>query len=127
MTGREFQELITWLMRRDSFVGVTPTGIRDDDNIDVVGRTPAGHTVVVQCNRDAPHRRMGGPDVQRRLGTVDEEHAADLTVLVTTGRFTRAALALGDRRDVVLLDRSQVAAWMTGRATQLTPYLTARA
>jgi restriction system protein len=123
MTCREFQQLIARLMDRDSFVGVRATGIRDDDNTDVVGRTPTGHKVVVQCNRDSPRRRVGTPDVQRLLGTAHDEHRADIAVLVTTGRFTRSALALGERRDVVLLDRSQLAAWMTGRATPLSSYL----
>lgn len=123
MTCREFQQLIARLMDRDSFVEVHATGVRDDSSTDVVARTPAGDKVVVQCNRDAPRRKVGTPAVQRFLGTVHDEHSADIAVLVTTGRFTRSALALGDRRDVVLLDRSQLSAWMTGRSTRLTPYL----
>lgn len=125
MTGREFQQLIARLMRRDSFVEVRATGLRDDLSTDVVGQTPAGHKIVVVCNRDAPRRRLGTSDVQRSLGTAYDEHSADIAVLVTTGRFTRSAIALGERRDVVLLDRSQLAAWMTGGATRLTPYLPA--
>lgn len=123
MTGREFQQLVACLMDRDSFVEVRATGLRDDLSTDVVGQTPAGHTVVIGCNRDAPHRRVGPPDVQRFL----DGHSADIAVLVTTGRFTRSAIALGERRNVVLLDRSQLAAWMTGRATSLSPYLPAAA
>ena len=119
MTGREFQQLIAGLMRRDSFEGVRMTGLRDDLSMDVLGCTPAGRRVVVQCNRDAPHRRVDSSAVERLLDSAQDE----LAVLVTTGRFSRAAIALGERRDVVLLDRSQVAAWMTGRTTQLTPYL----
>jgi restriction system protein len=125
MTGREFQQLVAGLLRRDCVVGVRATGLRDDLSMDVVGCTPDGFKVVVQCNRDAKHRRVGGSDVARFLGTVHDEHAPDIAVLVTTGRFTRSAIALGARRDVVLLDRSAVTAWMTGRATPLTPYLAA--
>jgi restriction system protein len=127
MTSRELQQLIARLLCRDSFVEVRATGLRDDLSTDVVGRTPAGHRIVVVCNRDAPRRRVKAPDVQRFLSAVREGHSADIAVLVTTGRFTRSALALGERRDVVLLDRFALAAWMTGRATRLTPYLPAAA
>ncbi len=123
MTSRELQQLIAKLLRRDSFVEVHAMGLRDDLSTDVVGQTPAGQRIVVVCNRDAPRRRVGAPVVQRFLGTAADGRSADIAVLVTTGRFTRSALALGERRDVVLLDRSQLAAWMTGRATRLTPYL----
>lgn len=125
MTGREFQQLIARLMRRDSFVGVQATGLRDDLSTDVVGQTSEGHKVVVVCNRDAPRRRVGPTDVERALGMAYGGHLADIAVLVTTGRFTRAAMALGERSNVVLLDRAQLAAWMTGRTTPLTPYLAA--
>lgn len=119
MTSREFQALIAALMRRDRFVEVRPTGMRDDLSTDVLGRTPAGHRVVVQCSRDDARRRVGSAAVQKFLGSVD---TTDVAVLVTTGRFSRSALAFGERGGVVLLDRSHVAAWMAGRATQLTPY-----
>ncbi len=125
MTSREFQQLIARLMRRDSFIGVQSTGLRDDLSTDVLARTPTGQRVVVHCNRYASHRRVGTSDVQRFLGTVHDDYAADIAVLVTTGRFTPSALALAERCDLVLLDRAQLAAWLTGRTTRLTPYLTA--
>jgi hypothetical protein len=127
LTCGEFQQLIARLMRRDSFVGVRATGARDNLFTDVVGHTPSGQRVVVYCYRDAAHRRVDADAVRHFLGPVDDQHSPDIAVLVTTGRFTRSAIAFSERRDVVLLDRSQVAAWMTGRATPLTPYLAATA
>jgi len=120
MTSREFQNLIARLLRRDAFTDVRAMGIRDDLSMEIVGRTNAGHWVVVQCNRDDAHRRVGAHDVERFLAAVPDE--VEVAVFVTTGRFTRSALALGERHNVVLLDRSQIAAWMTGRSTRLTAY-----
>jgi hypothetical protein len=121
MTSREFQDLVVRLLRRDGFGDVRPLGIRDDVSMDVLALTPAGRRVVVHCKRDDRHRRAGTCDVARFLDAVGGE--TDLAVLVTTGRFTRPALAVGERRDAVLLDRSQIAAWLTGRPTRLTPHL----
>lgn len=125
MTCREFQQLVARLMRRDDVAEVRVTGLRDDLSTDVVGRTPAGYRLAVQCSRDAPRCRVRPAEVERFVGIALDEHGADIAVLVTTGRFTRSALALGRRSDLVLLDRRHVAAWMTGRATPLTPYLAA--
>jgi restriction system protein len=127
MTCREFQQLVARLMRRDSLIGVRATGLIDDLSTDVVGHTRAGHKVFVQCNRDDSRRRVDTPEIERFLGSASDGHSADIAVLVTTGRFTKSAIALGERRDVVLLDRSGVAAWLTGRTTPLTPYLPATA
>ena len=123
MTCRELQLLVASLLRRDDVGGVHAPTSRVDLSSEVLGHTGTGRTVLVRCHRDAPRRRVGAAAVQRFLDDTHGVRATDLPVLVTTGRFTRSALALGESRGLVLLDRTQLATWLTGRPTRLSPHL----
>ncbi len=115
MSPREFEELIARLLVRDGHTQVRVVGGRGDLGADVIGVDPQGHRVVVQCKRYFGQPVSSG-DVQRFLGTVWAEHRADLGVFVTTSRFTAAALALGRRNGLHMLDRAALAAWMADGA-----------
>ncbi len=123
MTCRELQLLVASLLRRDDVGGVHAPTSRVDLSSEVLGHTSTGRSLLVRCHRDAPRRRVGATAVHRFLDDTHGARATDIPVLVTTGRFTRSALALGDSRGLVLLDRTQLAAWLTGRPTRLSPHL----
>jgi Restriction endonuclease len=81
---------------------------RGDLGADVIGVDPQGQRVVVQCKRYFGQPVTSG-DMHRFLGTVWAEHRADTGVFVTTSRFTPAALALGRRNGLHMLDRGALA------------------
>lgn len=49
---------------------------------DVIGRSPCGRRVVVQCKRYKGN--LSSPHVQRFAGTARDIHRADVALLVTT-------------------------------------------
>lgn len=111
MSPRQFEELIARLLVRDGHRQVRVVGGRGDLGADVIGVDSQGQRVVVQCKRYLGQPVASG-DVQRFLGTVWTEHRADVGVFVTTSRFTPAALALGQRNGLHMVDRAALAAWM---------------
>ncbi|MGM1077262.1 restriction endonuclease [Streptomyces sp. H28] len=63
----------------------------------------------------APHRSVSSQDMQRFVGTARPEHGADVALFVTTCRtFTKAALGLAVRQDIVALHRDLLGAWVKG-------------
>ena len=57
MTGREFEEYIAGLLRRDGCSAVVVRGRNGDRVIDITGLTADGRTLAVQCKRFAPTSR----------------------------------------------------------------------
>jgi restriction system protein len=111
MTGPEFEKYVARLMRGSGFKRVKTCGGGGDLGADVVGYTPDGRRVVVQCKRYAGS--VGGPLIQMFNGTARDIHAADVALFVTTGRPTTQARQLAARCGIVLVDRPALATWIT--------------
>ena len=121
MTGGEFENLIARLLTRDGFTDVRVLGGSGDLGADVTAADREGRRLVVQCKRDAPHRGVSSPDVQKFLGTVWDEHHADVAWYVTTSGFSKPARELAARRGVTMVGRQQLAEWMVGSAASTVP------
>lgn len=117
MTGPQFEQLIARLLERDGCEDVRVCGGAGDRGADVTAIDPRGWRVVVQCKRYGPRNPVRDPDIQRFLGTVWDEHRAEIALFVTTSSFTRAARELGTRRRVVLVDGRRLAGWMSDGPT----------
>ncbi len=116
MSGPEFERYVARLMRASGYRGVTVSGGSGDMGADVIGRSPCGRRVVVQCKRYAGN--LGSPHVQRFAGTARDIHRADVALLVTTGRPTAQAREVALRCRITLVDRPALARWVS---TQVLP------
>lgn len=106
MTPEEFEYWTGGYFRQYGFRSITVTQISADFGVDVHMTCPDGKKAVVQCKRyDKP--TVGRPTVQQTYGAMKLLKARRCYV-VTTGRFTAAALELGRRRDIALLDGQRI-------------------
>jgi restriction system protein len=115
LSWQEFETYVAELCRRDGCRGVVVSGKSGDLGADVVGYLADGRKLVVQCKKYAPHRSVSSQDMQKFVGTARLEHGADVALFVTTCRaFTKAALGLALRQDVVALHRDLLGSWVKG-------------
>jgi restriction system protein len=117
MTGPQFEQYVAKLMRASGYRSVAVQGGAGDMGADVIGRSPCGRRVVVQCKRYAGN--LGSPDVQRFAGTAHTIHRADVALLVTTGRPTGPAREVALRCRIVLVDRPALARWVSTQTLPL--------
>lgn len=111
MSGTDFEHYMARLMRRSGFRRVTVSGKSGDMGCDVVGYTPDGRKVVVQCKRYSS--KLTSPDVQRFAGTARDVHSADVPLLVTTAQVTKPAREVAGLCNITLVDRSLLSRWAT--------------
>ncbi|WP_320784283.1 restriction endonuclease, partial [Streptomyces sp. CRN 30] len=109
-----FEEAIADLCLRDACLDVEVVGGACDLGADVVGRTPDGRRMVVQCKRYADGNKVGSQDMQRFGGTCFTVHEADVAVLVTTSDFTAPALDYARQCGIVCVDGDGLRAWTDG-------------
>ncbi|GAA3167767.1 hypothetical protein GCM10010451_15090 [Streptomyces virens] len=115
LSWQEFETYIAELCRRDGCTKVVVSGRSGDLGADVVGYLADGRKLVVQCKKYAPHRSVSSQDMQKFVGTARLEHGADVALFVTTCRtFTKAALGLALRQDIVALHRDLLGSWVKG-------------
>ncbi|MEW2287296.1 restriction endonuclease [Streptomyces sp. NPDC047841] len=115
LSWQEFEAYVADLCRRDGCTSVVVSGGSGDLGADVVGYLADGRKLVVQCKKYAPHRSVSSQDMQKFVGTARLEHGADVAVFVTTCRaFTKAALGLAVRQDIVALHRDLLGSWVRG-------------
>ncbi|MFI8770383.1 restriction endonuclease [Streptomyces sp. NPDC053792] len=115
LSWQEFETYVAELCRRDGCTKVVVSGKSGDLGADVVGYLADGRKLVVQCKKYAAHRSVSSQDMQKFVGTARLEHGADVALFVTTGRaFTRDALGLALRQDIVALHRDLLGAWVKG-------------
>ncbi|MFJ2555874.1 MULTISPECIES: restriction endonuclease [unclassified Streptomyces] len=115
LSWQEFETYVADLCRRDGCTNVVVSGGSGDLGADVVGYLADGRKLVVQCKKYAPHRSISSEDMQKFVGTARLEHGADIALFVTTCRtFTRAALGLALRQDIVALHRDLLGSWVKG-------------
>ncbi|MFH8597384.1 restriction endonuclease [Streptomyces rimosus] len=121
MSGRQFEEYVAELCRRDGCIQVRQVGGAGDLGADVIGYLPDGRKLVIQCKRYAKHRSVGSRDLQTFNGTARDEHGADIPVFVASCVFTQQARAFAARRQLVLIDVNLLGFWNGG--TPLTAFL----
>ncbi|GGZ17615.1 hypothetical protein GCM10010300_71950 [Streptomyces olivaceoviridis] len=115
LSWQEFEAYVADLCRRDGCTRVVVSGKSGDLGADVVGYLADGRKLVVQCKKYAPHRSVSSQDMQKFVGTARPEHGADVALFVTTCRtFTKAALGLALRQDIVALHRDLLGSWVKG-------------
>lgn len=116
MTGREFEDHIAGLCRRDGCVSVTGTGTGGDGEL--VGRTADGRTLVVRCRHLAPFRKIESGEMETFADLARVEHEADVALFVTTATFSPAAMDLAVRHGVTAVHRRLLETWSAGTKLQ---------
>ncbi|WP_434600117.1 restriction endonuclease [Streptomyces sp. A5-4] len=115
LTWQDFERYVAELCRRDGCTRVVVSGKSGDLGADVVGYLADGRKLVVQVKKYAPERSVSSQDMQKFVGTARLEHGADVALFVTTCRaFTKAALGLAVRQDIVALHRDLLGSWVKG-------------
>lgn len=115
LSWQEFETYVADLCRRDGCTKVVVSGRSGDLGADVIGYLPDGRKLVVQCKKYAPQRSVSSQDMQKFVGTARLEHGADVALFVTTCRaFTRDALGLALRQNIVALHRDLLGSWVKG-------------
>jgi len=122
MDGRQFEEYVAGLCRRDGCTDVKRVGGAGDLGADVTGLLPDGRRFVIQCKRYAKHRTVGSRDIQTFNGTARAEHGADVPVFVASCVFTKPARDFAARHQLCLIDVNLLGFWNNG--TALTSLLT---
>ncbi|MEV8529911.1 restriction endonuclease [Streptomyces sp. NPDC052000] len=115
LSWQDFETYVAGLCRRDGCTKVVVSGKTGDLGADVVGYLADGRKLVIQCKKYAPERSVSSQDMQKFVGTARPEHGADVALFVTTCRsFTKAALGLAVRQDIVALHRDLLGSWVKG-------------
>jgi restriction system protein len=111
MSAREFEEAIARLCVRDGCKDAVAIGGSGDLGADVLATTPDGRRLIVQCKRYGTTSKVGSQDLQRFGGTCFTVHRAEVAVVVTTSVFTGPAITYAALQNIVLFDKSDLAAW----------------
>ncbi|NGO42223.1 restriction endonuclease [Streptomyces sp. YC419] len=114
MSGREFEEHVAQLLRRDGCTAVVVRGGGGDRGVDITGRTPDGRHIAVQCKRFAPYVSVTSSHVQKFIGSAKVLYNADVALYVATCTFTRDAMTVAADGGITPVDRSRLAAWSRG-------------
>jgi restriction system protein len=110
MTWQEFEHALADLCRRDGCTNVQVVGGSGDHAADVIANTPDGRRIVIQAKRFGA-KTVGSEDVQKVNGTYRDFHHAQLAAIVTTSRFTKAALADARHVGIRAFDGAKLASW----------------
>ncbi|MBA2807547.1 restriction endonuclease [Streptomyces sp. KM273126] len=114
MNGREFEEHVAELLRRDGCSSVVVQGARGDRGVDITGVTADGRRVVIQCKRFAPHISITSPEVQKFVGAARVLHDSDVAIFVATCPFTRDALNIAIEGGITAVHRGLLEEWSAG-------------
>ncbi|WP_314224807.1 restriction endonuclease [Streptomyces zaehneri] len=116
MNGREFEEHIATLLRRDGCTNVVVQGGGRDRRIDITALTAHGRRLVVQCKRFAPHLSITSPELQKFLGAARVLHDCEVALFVATCPFTRDALNIAAETGITAVHRGLLEEWSAGAA-----------
>ncbi|MDI3390629.1 restriction endonuclease [Streptomyces sp. B-S-A8] len=115
LSWQDFEKYVADLCRRDGCRQVEVTGKSGDLGADVTAYLADGRRLIIQCKKYAPHRSVSSREMQQFVGTARPEHGADVALYVTTCRaFTREALGLALRQDIVAMHRDLLGSWVKG-------------
>ncbi|MFJ8147568.1 restriction endonuclease [Streptomyces sp. NPDC096048] len=114
MNGREFEEHVAALLRRDGCTNVIVRGGSRDRGIDITALTADGRTLVVQCKRFAPHLSITSPEVQKFVGAARILHSSEVALFVATCPFTRDARNIAAESGITAVHRGLLEEWSAG-------------
>ncbi len=115
MDGTQFEDFVADLCRRDGCTDVRRVGGTGDNGADVRGRLPDGRTMVIQCKRYNPKRKISNGEVRNLLGS-QVHFKAEVAVFVTTAYFSGPAERCALQNDVVAVHRDHLGLWNNGAA-----------
>ncbi|MFA0842024.1 restriction endonuclease [Streptomyces rochei] len=113
MNGREFEEHVATLLRRDGCTNVLVRGGSRDRGIDITALTSDGRTLVVQCKRFAPHLNITSPEIQKFIGA-KVLHSSEIALFVATCPFTRDAQNIAAESGITAVHRGLLEEWSAG-------------
>ncbi|MER7051048.1 restriction endonuclease [Streptomyces sp. NPDC000351] len=113
MNGREFEEHVATLLRRDGCTNVIVRGGNRDRGIDITARTADGRTLAVQCKRFAPHLSITSPEVRKFVGA-KVLHSSEVALFVATCPFTRDARNIAAEGGITAVHRGLLEEWSAG-------------
>lgn len=119
MSGREFEEYVAELLRRDGCSSVVVQGAGRDRGVDITGLTPDGRRLAVQCKRFAPHISITSPEVQKFIGAAKVLHHSEVAIFVATCPFTRDALNTAADGGITAVHRGLLEEWSAGAALSI--------
>ncbi|MEU9097425.1 restriction endonuclease [Streptomyces sp. NPDC048361] len=115
MDGPDFEEFVAGLCRRDGCTDVRRVGRSHDDGADVRGQLPDGRTMVIQCKRYNPKRKISNSEVRNLLGS-QVHFGADVAIFVTTTYFSGPAERCAVQNGVMAVHRDHLGLWNNGAA-----------
>lgn len=112
MSPSEFEFAVARILRRRGY-RLRVVGGPGDGGVDLVGTSPRGRRVIVQCKRLAPGQKVGTPAIQKLLGS-GVMAGADRLVFVTTAEFTADARSIASAHGIKLISGSRLVAMDRG-------------
>ncbi|MDQ1069271.1 restriction endonuclease [Streptomyces canus] len=119
MNGRTFEHHIAKLLRRDGCTNVVVQGGHGDRGVDIIGLTPDGRRLVVQCKRFAPYLNITSPDMQRFVGAAKVLHGGEVALFVATCPFTSEALNIAAETGITVVHRGLLEQWSAGEPLKI--------
>jgi restriction system protein len=116
MSGAQFEELVSELLRRDGYANVAVVGRSGDQGVDVTARTHNGRKIAVQCKRQV--RNVPADRVRNLIGAVHSAYTGHQGVLVTNQDYTQPAYHEGQGK-IIMIGRQQLSTWMAGKPLDL--------
>ncbi|MFJ1594364.1 restriction endonuclease [Kitasatospora albolonga] len=113
MTGTEFEDFVVELCRRDGCTDVRRVGGSHDNGADVLGHLPDGRSMVIQCKRYAPKRKIPSREVRDLLGA-KVHFRVDVAIFVATTYFSGPAEKFAAENDVLAVHRDHFGLWNNG-------------
>lgn len=100
----EFEAEVGKVLEAAGYGRMQRVGGAGDLSIDVRGRDATGRTVLVQCKRYAPGKRIGSPAIQQFYGMCHYHDPAALPIFVTSTDYTADARKVAEKAGVRLID-----------------------
>ncbi|MCX4628513.1 restriction endonuclease [Streptomyces sp. NBC_01443] len=113
MDGGEFEDFVLELCRRDGCTDLKRVGRSHDDGADVLGRLPDGRTMVIQCKRNTPKRRIPSREIRDLLGT-RVHFGVEVAIFVTTTYFSGPSVRTAVQNGVLAVHRDHLGQWNNG-------------
>lgn len=104
LSPTEFEVEVGKVLEAAGYGRMQRVGGAGDLSIDVRGRDATGRTVLVQCKRYAPGKRIGSPAIQQFYGMCHYHDPAALPIFVTTADYTADARKVAEKAGVRLVD-----------------------
>ncbi|MFE0806883.1 restriction endonuclease [Streptomyces sp. NPDC058794] len=114
MNGREFEEHVATLLRRDGCTDVIVRGRGKDRGIDITANTADGRTLAVRCKRFVPHLSITSPEVRKFMGAAKVLHSSEVALFVATCPFTRDAQNIAAESGITVVHRGLLEEWSAG-------------